>query len=75
MTCEQLEALYATFLDNLATREEIKLIHEHLAVCRRCRFSLAWTRQAITNITATAPPRGFRERLMARLRQEMRRET
>lgn len=70
VTCEQLESLYATFLDNLATRDEIRLIHDHLAVCLRCRSSLTWTHQAMTGHDSVTPPRGFRERLLARLRQE-----
>jgi len=74
VTCEQLESLYATFLDNLATREELKLIHDHLMACLRCRSSLAWTRHAMSSGYATPPPRGFRERLLARLRQEASRD-
>ncbi len=70
VTCEQLESLYATFLDNLATRDEIRLIHDHLAVCLRCRSSLTWTRRAMTGQDGAAPPTGFRQRLMARLRHE-----
>ncbi len=72
VTCEELESLYASFLENRATREEMQLIHNHLRFCLRCRSSLAWTMQAMSGACNAAPPAGFLQRLMTRLRKAAR---
>ncbi len=72
MNCEQLEPVYAAYLDGNATAEEQSLIDEHLRQCPRCRTLLAWTRHVLRcwQDLSVVPPGGFAERLRARLRGE-----
>lgn len=72
MNCEQLEPVYAAYLDGKVTTEERSLIDEHLRQCPHCRLVLGWTRHILRHWQdlSSAPPGGFRERLWARLRNE-----
>ena len=72
VNCEQLEPVYAAYLDGNVTTDERSLIDEHLRQCPRCRSVLAWTRHALRywQDLSAAPAAGFRERLRARLHGE-----
>lgn len=74
MDCEQLEPVYAAYLDGNVTAEEQTLINEHLRQCPHCRIVLAWTRHVLRcwQDFSVVPPGGFGERLRTRLRGENR---
>lgn len=74
MNCEQLEPVYAAYLDGNVTTEERSLIDDHLRQCGHCRAVLAWTRHALRcwQDLSAAPSASFRERLRARLHGERR---
>lgn len=74
LNCEQLEPVYAAYLDGNATAEEQSLMTEHLRQCPHCRAMLAWTRHVLRywQDLCVVPPDGFGERLRARLRGERR---
>jgi hypothetical protein len=73
MTCKEIDNQLPGYEEGLLAPGEKECIDGHLAVCERCRRSLADLRHArelLRNLAEMEPPPFFEERIMSRIREE-----
>lgn len=75
MTCKEVENRLPAYPDNILSPEEKKHIEEHLASCPRCAKALAdlqKTGEQLRELDEMEPPPFFKQKVMARVREEAR---
>ena len=73
MKCGQIQKMLPACLDGILSKTETALVEKHLAVCDSCRASFQeyqQARQLVKKLEEVEPPRGFAEKIMARIEQE-----
>jgi hypothetical protein len=73
MRCGQIQKMLPACIDGILSKTETALVEKHLVVCGSCRASFQeyqQARQLVKKLEEVEPPRGFAEKIMARIEQE-----
>lgn len=71
--CKEVENNLPLYLDDLLPLEDKRAVEEHLKSCPDCTGVLAQlqeTKKLVNNLTEVEPPAWFRQKIMARVREE-----
>jgi hypothetical protein len=71
--CENIENNLPLYLDNSLSGADKKVVEEHLKSCPRCTkilVQLSKTQTLVNNLAAVEPPVWFKQKIMARVREE-----